>query len=139
MTSEFSAFLSAMFAADTAMDPATAAAMAAKMAVFSAVAKPIAAHDVLTLAQAAAYLQFSEDAVRAEAEAGRIVGRSLDGDWRFLRGEIVAWLRTRKIEEPVRDRAVEETDEEHEAFLASISSYRDAMDRATESGRYAPP
>src|SRR5262245_53032203 len=30
--------------------------------------------DVLTLAQAAEYLQLSEDAVRGEAEAGRLVG-----------------------------------------------------------------
>jgi hypothetical protein len=48
--------------------------------------------DVLTLAQAAAYLQLPEDAVRAEAEAGRLPGRSVAGEWRFLRDAIVGWL-----------------------------------------------
>lgn len=52
--------------------------------------------DVLTLAQAAAYLQLPEDAVRAEAEAGRLPGRLVGGDWRFVRDAVADWLRTGK-------------------------------------------
>lgn len=50
--------------------------------------------DVLTLAQAAAYLQLPEDAVRAEAEAGRLPARAVGGQWRFVRGAVADWLRT---------------------------------------------
>ncbi len=102
---------------------------------------PLSPLDVLTLAQAAEYLQLSEDAVRGEAEAGRIVGRQVGGDWRFLRDSIIAWLRVPKpgagrrlADLPV----IEETPEEHEAFLASIRAYRDEVDRATGSGKYTP-
>jgi hypothetical protein len=96
--------------------------------------------DVLTLAQAAEYLQLPEDAVRAEAEAGRVVGQQVAGDWRFLRDSIIVWLRTPK--RPARPRlgdlpVIEETPEEHEAYLASIRAYRDEVDRATGSGKYA--
>lgn len=97
--------------------------------------------DVLTLTQAAAYLQLSEDAVRAEAEAGRIVGQTVGGDWRFLRDSIIAWLRAPKRRAGPRmgDLPVsEETPEEQEAFLANIRAYRDEIDRATGSGKYAP-
>lgn len=52
--------------------------------------------DVLTLAQAAAYLQLPEDAVRAEAEAGRLPGRAVGGQWRFVRDAVADWLRTGK-------------------------------------------
>jgi hypothetical protein len=97
--------------------------------------------DVLTLAQAAEYLQLSEEAVRAEAEAGQVVGQQVGGDWRFLRDSIIAWLRMPK--RPAHPRLedlpiIEETPEEYEAFLANIQAYRDEVDRATGSGKYAP-
>src|SRR5436190_1376143 len=44
--------------------------------------------DVLTLGQAAEYLQVSEEAVRAEAETGRLVGQEIGGEWRFLRSGV---------------------------------------------------
>lgn len=96
--------------------------------------------DVLTLTQAAAYLQLPEDAVRAEAESGRLLGRNAAGEWRFLRDSIIHWLR-----KPSRLSAImppsakyEETPEEFEAYMASIRAYRDEMDRVTGSGKYAP-
>jgi excisionase family DNA binding protein len=48
---------------------------------------------VLTLAEAAEYLRLPEDAVRQEAESGRLIGRDIDGNWRFLRERVDAWSR----------------------------------------------
>lgn len=96
--------------------------------------------DVLTLAQAAAYLQLPEADVRAEAEAGRLVGQNIRGEWRFVREGIVAWLRTprRKLMSSVAGILADETEEEYAAFMASIQAHRDEVDRATGSGKYAP-
>lgn len=94
--------------------------------------------DVLTLTQAADYLQLSVESVRGEAEAGRLVGRNFGGEWRFVRERIVAWLcqptRRSILDFPVSD----ETPEEHAAFMAIIQANRDEVDRATGSGKYAP-
>ena len=96
--------------------------------------------DVLTPAQAAAYLQLPEAAVRAEAEAGRLPGRCVGGEWRFLRDGIALWLRTPRPPRPsFKDLPVsDETPEEQEAFLESIRAHRDETDRLTGSGKYAP-
>jgi len=96
--------------------------------------------DVLTLAQAAAYLQLPEDDVRAEAEAGRLVGQNVRGEWRFVRVGIVAWLRMprRKLMSSVAGVLAHETEEEYAAYWANILAYRDEIDRATGSGKYAP-
>ena len=51
-------------------------------------------YDVLTLSEAAAFLKVSEAEVRAEAEAGRLIGRAVAGNWRFLREEVLKWVRT---------------------------------------------
>jgi excisionase family DNA binding protein len=48
--------------------------------------------EVLTLEQAAAFLQTSADAVAALAETGDIPARKLGTEWRFSRRAIVAWL-----------------------------------------------
>lgn len=92
--------------------------------------------DVLTLADAATYLQLPEEVVRAEAEAGRIAGRTVGGSWRFVREDIIAWLRSppRRANLPIRD----ETEEEFEQFRERIRGFRDEVDRATGSGKYAP-
>jgi hypothetical protein len=96
--------------------------------------------DVLTLAEVAGYLQLPEAAVRAEAEAGRLVGRNVGGEWRFVRRGVADWLRTptRKPSSLPAPPHLEETPEEQETFLASIRAYRDEIDRATGSGKYAP-
>jgi excisionase family DNA binding protein len=58
----------------------------------------VAAHppselDVLTPGQAASYLQVREEVVVHEAESGRIPGRKIGGEWRFLRLAIAEWLK----------------------------------------------
>jgi hypothetical protein len=101
----------------------------------------LSSNDVLTLAQAAEYLQLSEDVVRAEAEAGRLIGQNVRGEWRFVRDSIIAWLRTPRspITKPhIPTPVLQETPEEQEAFLANIRAYRDEIDRATGHGKYAP-
>src|SRR5437764_13902303 len=95
--------------------------------------------DVLTLAQAAAYLQLPEDAVRSEAEAGRLAGRNIHGKWRFVRGGIAAWLHKPRTMAPGEQKSlplIEETPEEFGAFMASITAFRDELDRAAGSGKY---
>jgi hypothetical protein len=96
--------------------------------------------DVLTLAQTADYVQLSGDVIRSEAEAGRLVGQHVGGEWRFLRESIVQWLRTprRQATPPKGSILSDETPEEHDAFLANIRAHRDELDRATESGKYTP-
>lgn len=96
--------------------------------------------DVLTLTQAGEYLQLPEHTVRAEAESGRLTGRCINGEWRFVRDEIVAWLRVprRNTMSSVVGILTDETDEERAAFLANIQAHRDEIDRATGSGKYAP-
>jgi excisionase family DNA binding protein len=96
---------------------------------------PLSPFDVLTLAEAAAYLRLPEDAVRAEAEAGRLVGQNVRGEWRFARAGIVAWLRTPRPGASFP--APRETQEEYDALMASIRAHRDEIDRATGSGKYA--
>ena len=119
--------------------------MAAELATASGVngvaSAPLSPYDVLTLAQAAAYLQLSEDVVRAEAEAARLRGQCVTGEWRFVRDNILAWLRSPRTLTPIPFpifSPLDETPEEHEAFLASIQAFRDEVDRATGFGKYAP-
>jgi excisionase family DNA binding protein len=96
--------------------------------------QPLSPLDVLTLTQAAEYLQLPADLVRAEAEAGRIAGLSVGADWRFLRDAVAAWLRSPRrgptdngaeLVEHIRRVSTaypfRETDEEVEAFIASAS------------------
>lgn len=140
MTPDVKAALAAMFASGE--DPLTAAAVASKLAADAtdaAVRRPPAMpFDVLTLEQAADYLQLPEDVVLAEAEAGRVVGQCIGGKWRFLRQEIMSWLRTPNARPLVSFPVSTETDEEFEKFQDSIRAYRDEIDRATGSGKYAP-
>ena len=48
--------------------------------------------DVLTLEQAAAYLQLPVDDVRTEAASGRLPGRFVSETWRFSRDALLTWL-----------------------------------------------
>lgn len=50
--------------------------------------------DVLTLSETAAYLKLSETQVQREAEGGRLKGRPVDSDWRFVREDVLNWVRT---------------------------------------------
>lgn len=96
----------------------------------------VAALDVLTLTEAAAYLRLSESDVRMEAESGRLKGRAVGGDWRFVREDVLKWIRTPRPVSALKPE-LEETEEEFEAFLATIRAQADEVDRATKSGKYA--
>src|SRR2546423_757888 len=50
--------------------------------------------DVLTLAEAAAYLKFSEDEVLRLVDDQGLPARRLANQWRFLKTAIQEWLRT---------------------------------------------
>ena len=95
--------------------------------------------DVLTLAQAAEYLQLPEEVVRKEAETNGLSGRNVNGEWRFIRESIITWIRGPQAPKPRHIPPIlQETPEEQEAFLANIRAYRDEVDRATGHGKYAP-
>jgi len=50
--------------------------------------------EVMNLEQAGQFLQIDEAVVLDLAEAGKLPGRKLGGDWRFSRDALVAWLST---------------------------------------------
>jgi excisionase family DNA binding protein len=50
--------------------------------------------EVLTLAEAAAYLRLSETAVAGLVHSQGLPGRYLGGEWRFLKAAIQHWLAT---------------------------------------------
>ncbi len=101
---------------------------------------PAPAAEVLTLAEAAAFLRVPADALRGDAAAGRVPGRLVGGDWRFHRAGLLDWLsrpepdaRTTttsgaELAEHIRKTSAEvpfhETEEEVEAFLAAIYAAR---------------
>ncbi len=51
-----------------------------------------AAPEVLTLEQAAELLQLPVETVRTSAESGELPGRPFEGEWRFARAAVLAWL-----------------------------------------------
>lgn len=60
-----------------------------------AIAPPAAngpASEVLTLAEAAAYLRLSEQNVMTLVHSQGLPGRCIDGEWRFLKSAIQQWL-----------------------------------------------
>jgi hypothetical protein len=50
------------------------------------------AHEVLTLAEAAAWLRLDESVVERLARGGELPGRCAEGAWRFLRAALADWL-----------------------------------------------
>jgi hypothetical protein len=48
--------------------------------------------EVLTLAEAAALLRVPEEGLKTDAAAGRVPGRLVAGEWRFVRATLLAWL-----------------------------------------------
>lgn len=56
--------------------------------------KAIDPYDAMTASDVASYLKVSESAVIEEAASGRLPGRRLGGEWRFVRMAIVDWLRS---------------------------------------------
>jgi excisionase family DNA binding protein len=51
-------------------------------------------NNVLTLKEVAAYLRLPEEKVEKQVRRGRIPGRKIENEWRFLRAAIDDWLRT---------------------------------------------
>ena len=49
--------------------------------------------EVLTLAEAAAYLRVTEQALSVMADSTVVPARKIDGEWRFLRTALRDWLR----------------------------------------------
>jgi excisionase family DNA binding protein len=50
------------------------------------------ASDVLTLAEAAAYLRIPEQSVLRAVRPGGLPARLIDGEWRFLKSALQDWL-----------------------------------------------
>jgi excisionase family DNA binding protein len=48
--------------------------------------------EVMTLAEAAAFLRVDEAALEASAAQGKLPGRRIGGEWRFSRAAIMTWL-----------------------------------------------
>ncbi len=126
MTKEQAAAFASMSAAMAAADdPAFAAAIAAEMSALSVNGKA-ASHgqpaEVLTPSGLAAYLQLPEIVILQEANAGRIPGRCIAGEWRFLRSAIANWFE--HVEVPSKPRPKigvgRDFDEDPEAIIASI-------------------
>jgi excisionase family DNA binding protein len=53
---------------------------------------PSETSDILTLAEAAAYLKVSEEVLLREAELGRIPARQLGNEWRFCIARLQDWF-----------------------------------------------
>ena len=77
---------------------------------------PVMPFDILTPSQAAAYLQVDEETVLREAEAGRLPGQKLGGQWRFLRLAIAEWLRS-------GERAMSEA--KKQSMLSVVGAFKD--------------
>ncbi len=69
--------------------------------------------DVLTLAEAAAYLRVAEAAVVGSVGTEGLPGRQIGGDWRFLKSALQDWLNTPR--QPTGN----------EAFLAIAGKFKD--------------
>jgi excisionase family DNA binding protein len=65
-----------------------------KPAAQSSGANGSARDEVLTLAEAAAYLRLTEEAVLRMIQEQNLHGRQVGSEWRFLRSAIQDWLRT---------------------------------------------
>ena len=88
---------------------------------------PLSPLDVLTLAEAAAYLKLPEETIREEATAGRLVGRAVGDDWRFARDELVSWVKPRFRAALIPPEWTVETEAECEAFIAEMYAARRAL------------
>jgi excisionase family DNA binding protein len=75
-----------------------------------------AGSEVLTLAEAAAYLRVAEEEVLRLANLQELPGRRIGGEWRFLKIALQDWLRT-----PPRSSG-------KEALLALAGAWRDDPD-----------
>lgn len=57
----------------------------------------LAGEEVWTLSDVASFLRIADAQLASEAEAGRLPGRNLGGEWRFLKSAIVRWLSNSEV------------------------------------------
>lgn len=98
---------------------------------------PVPVGDALTLA-AAAFLRVSEDGLRKDADAGRVPGRVVAGEWRFGKAALLDWLGRpepagglsgQTLVDHIRRTGMpwgEESAREAEAFIAKVYAARRA-------------
>lgn len=84
---------------------------------------------VLTTPEAAQYLRVSESVLLCEAEAGRIPGRKLGGEWRFSELAVANWLNATPETRSIRKRppagvGKEYLDEDPEKVIEAIYKER---------------
>jgi hypothetical protein len=83
--------------------------------------------DILTLAEAAAYLKVSEAGLKADLERGAVPARFVAGEWRFSKAAILVWLSA--ITSSTKHWPIPElsqvSDEEVEAEIAKLRADRD--------------
>ncbi|HSQ58390.1 MAG TPA: helix-turn-helix domain-containing protein [Gemmata sp.] len=99
------------------------------------------APEVLTVAEAAAFLRVPEAGLEADAKAGRVPGRLVAGQWRFGKATLLAWLSqpeptsnrpktgvelVERIREINSRSGFRETPEEVEAFISKLYQARKA-------------
>ena len=107
--------------------------------------KSSATVEVLTLAEAAAFLRVDEAKLETDADADRVPGRQVGGEWRFHRGGLAYWLATGRairgdtpLEAAHRRHhaaiASNDTDAECEAFLEILREQREEMNHYHERG-----
>ena len=133
MNPEMAAAMAAFSAAAAVSgDPVNSAALAAEFAVLAA-RKPVPSHpmpfDVMTAPQVAAYLQLPEAVVQEEANAGRLPGRRIAGEWRFIHIALTEWMRSGggAPSTPTPPSWTPEVEAECEREIASIYTQRKAL------------
>jgi hypothetical protein len=97
--------------------------------------------EVLTLPEAAAFLRVPEAGLKADADAGRVPGRLVAGEWRFVKATLLAWLGEyesvphkpehsgRALERRIRKTGIgwnANSEREAEAFIAANAAARKA-------------
>ena len=75
---------------------------------------------VFTAADAAQFLRIAESVVIAEAEAGRLPGRKLGNEWRFLEFALAEWLR---IGQPSKTEPTSKSSKDR--MLAAFGAWKD--------------
>ncbi len=94
---------------------------------------PAPTGEILTLAEAAAFLRVPEEGLRADAVAGRVPGRQVAGEWRFVKATLLAWLSTPGAEKSSKEGmlsafgAWKEFGEDPERAIADLSRGRKAV------------
>ena len=89
--------------------------------------------EILTLAEAAAFLRVPEEGLKTDAVAGRVPGRLVAGEWRFVKATLLAWLSLPGVERSSKERmlaafgAWKDFGEDPEKVIAELSRARKPM------------